>query len=176
MIPKRPCPYEDCGCSEVWYWGWYEREEGSLPLGDGDGAAGAILLRRFKCTACGRTFSWRPLFLLFGRRYAALFYQLKFKSWALGQCVAGHGGWCDLGEAGRKAFSRFLGSRAAEFLDRLGTKVEPAGRRMKMWQLARQFVRSLLSAQQRPPSLSIHLVCLALARHPQGVRYSLSSL
>lgn len=159
----------------MWYWGWFDRKEGGLPVGDGDEAAGAIPLRRFMCTACGRTFSWRPAFLLFGRRYAALFYQMAFQAWSLGRSAAGTGLWCDLSTAGRRAFSRFLGYGAFEVKDRLNLGATD-GSRVEFWKVMRQAVRSMLIVNQKQPPLSIHLICLTLAPHPRNARYGLKSL
>lgn len=175
-IPKRPCPYEGCGCKEVWFWGWYERKEGCLPVGDGDEVAEAVPLRRFWCTACERTFSWRPWFLLYGRRYAALFYQLAFKDWGHARRVPAPNVWYDLNAAGRRAFFRFLERRGTELSDRLDDRRQPPVAEPQMarpettWQLARRYIRILFDLKQ--PPLSIHLVCVALARH----RYRLESL
>ena len=127
------------------------------------------------CTACGRTFSWRPAFLLFGRRYAALFYQMAFQAWSLGRSAAGTGLWCDLSTTGRRAFSRFLGYGAFEVKDRLNLGATD-GSRVEFWKVVRQAVRSMLIVNQKQPPLSIHLICLTLAYHPRNARYGLKSL
>lgn len=182
-ISKRPCPYEDCGCDRIWFWGWYERKEGCLPLNDGGEVAGPVPLRRFMCTGCGRTFSWRPAFLLFGHRYAAVFYQLAFKRWSRGTVARASGSWYDLSASAHKAFARFMSSRACDLVARLGSGCDdllpghhlaeppPPG---EVWLLARRAVRALLPVK-RPP-LSIHLTCLALVRHKHAAIYRLDSL
>lgn len=181
-IPKRPCPYEGCGCDRIWFWGWYERKEGCLPVNDGDEVAGPVPLRRFLCTGCGRTFSWRPAFLLFGRRYAAVFYQLAFKSWSRGTMARTSGSWYDLSASAHRAFVRFLSSRAWDLVARLElwrddllagshpAKPHPG----EVWSLARRAVRALFPVKQ--PPLSIHLTCLALASHKHAAVYRLDSL
>lgn len=177
-IPKRPCPYDDCECTEVWYWGWFDGREECIPLVTGSGveAASAIPLRRFMCTACKRTFSWRPPFLLFGRRYPALFYQLAFKDWAFGNSGCGKRTlWWDLGPLTRRAFFGFLERRRTELLRRLGHPTGVASF-SETWHWCRRFILDRGWSQSGPPPLSIHLICFALASHPRAARYSLRSL
>lgn len=126
------------------------------------------------CTACGRTFSWRPAFLLFGRRYAALFYQMAFRAWSLGGAAVRTGLWCDLSGAGQRALSRFFGNRIFELAGRLHLSAIP-GSRVEFWEMARQAVRKLNFNRKHPP-LSIHLICLSLASPPRRGRYRLDSL
>lgn len=178
-ISKRPCPYEDCGCERVWFWGWYERKEGCLPLDDGDAVAGPIPLRRFRCTGCCRTFSWRPAFLLFGRRYATIFYQMAFKRWSDGCGVKASGRWYDLSGSAQRAFVHFLRTRTLDFLARLDsqywvTSDDPDLKETlpgRIWTLSRRCVRTLVNGKQ--PPLSIHLFCWALAHHKHAAIYRL---
>lgn len=189
-VAKVPCPYEGCGCQDVSYWGWYERKEGSIPYGDGDAVAGPIPIRRFRCSRCGRTFSWRPAFLVFGRRLAAVVYQQAVKSWALGgrrgrrQCGES---WHELGLAGRKSLFRRLTRRMDELLGRLevhrrstgpreprGPAAERHRDRVQLWHAARRLARTV-SSKKRKPRLACHPLFLALASHPAQIRYSLGS-
>lgn len=185
-MAKRPCPYEGCGCRDVWYWGWYEREEGCIPFGDeGESVAGRIPIRRFRCPACERTFSWRPRFLLFGRRFAALYYQRAFRDWAQGRPPRASGAWCEPERSGWRAFWRFLTQRRHELLRRLkeeaswpasaSTRTPEPEERRRVWEVARRRVRALAGPPERRPPLSIHLVCVALAPHPHDARYALTS-
>ena len=84
-MARQDCPYPECGRRRAWYWGWYYREEGkegtTIPYGHDETACQAIPIRRFYCPQCGRTFSWRPRFLVFGRRHAAAAYQLALQDW-----------------------------------------------------------------------------------------------
>lgn len=177
-IPKQCCPYVGCRCQEVWYWGWYERQEGSIPFGDEEIPVDPIDLRRFLCRGCGKTFSYRPPFLLFGRRLAALTYQRLLKGWCTGTSQAVTGACWELGEAGRKAFRHSLTQRCPEALERLKEwlQISPsqpapgASPRERLWLLARQLVKRVHRFQ-----LPIHLVCIALARHPDGTRYAAGS-
>ena len=182
-VSKRPCPYEDCGCERVWFWGWFERKEGCLPLEDGDAVSGPIPLRRFWCTGCSRTFSWRPAFLLFGRRYATMFYQMAFKRWSDGCGVRASGRWYDLSASAQRAFVRFLSSRALDFLARLDLRYRvvsdddsdlPKSLPGRIWNLSRCRVRVLVDGKQ--PPLSIHFFCRALVRHKHAAIYSLDCL
>lgn len=189
-VAKVPCPYEGCGCEDVSYWGWYERKEGSIPYGDGDVVAGPIPIRRFRCSRCGRTFSWRPAFLVFGRRLVSVAYQGAVRAWALGHRRGRRRGgesWHELGMAGRKSLFRRLTRRLDELLGRLdvpghsSAPDEPtglaAGRqrdRVQLWHAARRLAHTH-SSQQHEPRLACHLVFLALASHPAQVRYSLES-
>lgn len=167
----QPCPYEGCICTEVSYWGWYERKEGCLPLDGGTSAAGAIPIRRFRCSGCGRTFSWRPPFLVFGRRYAAVFYQMALREWCLGRRGADGRAWYEPGPTGRRAFFRLLTRRFGFLLGRLGEAREglpPHDRadseeRRSLWNLARGSARDPRDRQDRS-RLAIHPLCMALAQ------------
>jgi hypothetical protein len=181
-VSKRPCPYEDCGCERVWFWGWYERKEGCIPLEDGDAVSGPIPLRRFLCTGCSRTFSWRPAFLLFGRRYATMFYQVAFKRWSDGCGLRASGHWYDLSASAQRAFVHFLSTRSLDFLARLDLRCSVISHEPDtaeslpglIWTLSRRCARILVN--RKHPPLSIHLFCRALARHKHAAIYRLDCL
>ena len=171
-VSKRRCPYEDCGSCHVWYWGWYERLEGSIPL-EFDKVCGPIPLRRFFCTHCGRTFSWRPAFLVYAHHLAAATYQQCLKNWALGK-ERSSGGWYELGAGGQKSFLRKVRRQLLAMLHRLGSAWPSEPDRRVLWYALR------LRAAQQPyqgdaSRQSIHILCIALARHPDGTLYRLSS-
>lgn len=170
-VSKRPCPYEDCGCAVVWYWGWYERRGGSIPL-DVDQACGEIPLRRFFCTGCSRTFSWRPAFLVFAHRLAANVYQQCLKNWALGRKRTSTG-WHELGPDGQKSFLGKIRRRWLALLHRLGPPLPPSPARRQLWFALQRAVRQLKS--QNPGFQPVQLLCIALARHPDGTAYRLNS-
>jgi len=201
-VPKQPCPYHGSHGTEcVWYWGWYERKEGNVPCGDDCGASGPILIRRFYCHECKRTFSWRPRFLVFGRPFAAVFYQGLFKAWALGpgRCRTYGRAWYHPGLAACKAALRTLSDRAGELIARF-TKALPgkvddpaeettfsrmgasaseagaprAGEKMVLWQLSRRLASSQRGPQEQS-RYSCHFLWMALARHRSGDFYSLES-
>jgi hypothetical protein len=165
-VPRQPCPYEGCGCRKVWYWGWYKRKAGSVPFDDGESASGPIPLRRFRCTKCRRTFSWRPPLLIFGRRFAAVVYQQALKEWALrgSRRFSGGEGWHEPGPASRKAFFR----RLDELLGGLGTAMAAA--RQRLWQRLRRLARTQ-SRVHGVPRLAVHCLAILWARHPHGTRY-----
>lgn len=171
-VSRRPCPYEDCGSSHVWFWGWYERLEGSIPL-DFDKVCGPIPLRRFFCTKCTRTFSWRPAFLVFAHRLAAVTYQQCLKNWALGKkrCSAG---WHELGAGGQKSFLRKVRRRLLALLHRLGCSLPPDSDGRRLWFALRR-TAARLNHRGDNACQSIHVLCLSLARHPDGTLYRLSS-
>jgi hypothetical protein len=179
-IGKQPCPYEGCGNLRVCYWGWYERKEGSIP--HPDGASGPIPIRRFRCSRCRRTFSWRPRFLVFGRRFAAVSYQRELKVWAQGGASRWSHAWHEAGQAATKALRRQLRRRASELAERFiaelshlgGSELPPAEvpAERRIWRLTRTLAR--LQTPEKP-RYSCHLLFLALARHPSGCLYSLAS-
>lgn len=168
-VSKRPCPYEDCGCAAVWYWGWYQRREGSVPL-DIDRICGEIPLRRFFCTACSRTFSWRPAFLVFAHRLAANAYQQLLKDWALGRRRSSKG-WHEPGLDGQKSFLGKIRRRWA-LLQRLSPTLpaEPAPR--QLWFVLRRIAGRSDVLSHQP----VQILCIALARHPDGTPYRLNSI
>lgn len=170
-VARRPCPYEDCRCAKVWFWGWHERKEGSIPL-DVDEVCGPIPLRRFWCTQCARTFSWRPPFLVFARRLAANAYQQCLKNWALGR-RGSSSEWHELSSSGRKSFLARVSRVGRALLQRLspGLLCEPDRRRI--WFILRCTAARLRRNDSfRQP---IHVLSLSLARHPDGTCYLLSS-
>ncbi len=154
--------------------------------------AGPIPIRRFRCSRCGRTFSWRPPFLAFGRRLAAVVYQRAFKAWALGRRRGSRqdsASWHELGLAGRKSFFQHLTRRLDELLSRLEGELArrtapPCGAvtphvprqlgRQRLWHLSRRLARMLVDPTMEP-RLACHLVFMSLALHPDGVCYSLKS-
>ncbi len=174
-VSKRPCPYEGCDgdSCHIWYWGWYERLEGGIPL-EFDRVCGPIPLRRFFCTKCSRTFSWRPNFLVYAHRLAAVTYQQCLKNWALGKRRSS-AGWYELGAGGQKSFLRKVRRRLLSLLHRLGSAWPPDPDRRTLW-----FAFQRGAARQRwaggdNSRQSIHILCMALARHPEGTLYRLSS-
>jgi len=185
-IDRQPCPYADCRSCRVWYWGYYERKEGSLPSDEDGELWGSVPIRRFMCTACRRTFSWRPPFLLFGRRFAAIAYlrlsstyQQAWIDWALHRRLSPGKEWYELGQAAAKAFRRCLSRRLDELLVRLRRELHlkmdvPSTRkqpRHQLWRLAQRLVSRNPSESSR---LSVHYVGIALARHPRA-QYCLES-
>ena len=173
-VSKRACPYQGCDgeSCHVWYWGWYERLEGGIPL-EVDQVCGAIPLRRFYCSKCGRTFSWRPAFLVYARRLAAVTYQQCLKNWALGRKRTSSG-WYELGASGQKAFLREVRRQLLSLLQRLGSALPAEPDPFFLWfslrrKAAQDRNRGNLSRQ------SIHLLCIALARRADGALYLLSS-
>jgi hypothetical protein len=170
-VPKQPCPYGGCGCpDEVWFWGWYHREGREILEALG---VDSFRLRRFKCCACGRTYSWRPPFLAFARHLVAQAYQRPFKSWALGCRSSYTGVWHELGESGIKAFRRVLNDRLSELRGRMrrelgiqqAPRLEPLSlQRQKLWYLIRHVSRKLRRVH-KAPRLSCQTLFLALARH-----------
>lgn len=168
-IGRKPCPYEGCGSHKVWFWGWYKRKGGAIPLGIEEEVADAIPLRRFQCQACGRCFSSRPPFLVFARRYAAVTYQRALKSIALRLKLHKTSDWDELSPSGLKAFRQALCE--AELGNRLmGWTVKEWP---KLWFWIRRQAQNTIDEQ---PRLAIHILCLGLARHRDGTRYSLSAL
>lgn len=151
----------------MWFWGWSERKEGAIPL-DVDQAAQAIPLRRFFCTGCGRTFGWRPPFLLYGRRLAAVTYQQSFMEWAglRRRPRKSPRGWWEQSRLGRKGFFRVLRGRCKELLLRFGVE-QPATLylRKSLWYA----VRHLATRNQ----IAVQVLCQALASHPSGAKYRL---
>lgn len=189
-VGKQPCPYDGCRSLIVWFWGWFDRKGGSIPC-EGDGVSGPIRIRRFYCSKCGRTFSWRPRVLVFGRRFAAAAYQQIFKAWALGRRLCrrtDETSWYLPDASTCKAFRRQLSERAEELLCRLRAELPPevlplalqqgplAERvlRRQLWDVARALVRRLAGAKDGR-RFSCHFICMALARHRSGTAYSLES-
>ena len=166
-VSRKPCPYEDCGSHEVWFWGWFRRKGGAIPL-DFDEVADSIPIRRFKCQTCLRCFSWRPPFLAFARRYAAVTYQRALKAIALSRTLS-RGSWYEVGLAGFKSFRQALQPhRLAQRLSDWPVKDWP-----KLWFWLRHRARTA----PEPSQLAIHILCLGLARHrDDGTRYSLHAL
>lgn len=129
------------------------------------------------------------MFLVFGRRFAAVTYQADLETTALGrrrESVLAGGQWYQPGQAARKSFARTLRQRGAELVLRLrdalgsigvavSTKVVAAEERMStIWELSCSLSRHLVEGQEKP-RLSCHFIFLALARHPKGARYHLGS-
>lgn len=156
----------------MWYWGWFERKEGSIPLGDGS-IAGAIPIRRFRCVRCSRTFSWRPQFLVRWRRYAAATYEQVLKDWTLERGPRSRGlAWYQPGLAARKALCRKWRQRADEYFGRCGTPSELARRGLR--HAVRHAAVACLDVHERP-RFSSHYLLIAFARHPSGSPYSLAA-
>ena len=166
-IPRQSCPYANCGCDSVWFWGWYEREPGSIPLGP-DEVAGEIPLRRFMCQKCKKTFSWRPAFLVFARRLAALTYQRALEAVVLGRKLR-ESNWYGLSESGFKAFRSSLSENHVRKRLEPHCPVFP-----ELWYWLKQRAEQI-SRNAQTPRLPIHLLCLGLARHRDGTRYRLSA-
>lgn len=194
-VGKQPCPYEGCRHLTVWYWGWYERKEGKIPCEGAEGVSGPIPIRRFYCPKCGRTYSWRPRFLVFGRPLAAVAYEQALEPWALGRPVeAGRDAcsWYQLVDAARKALRRLIRNNVDELLKRFRDELELSGsdvpseessdfpragstpkeERKTLWHLACKVAR-IFSKREEQPRLTCHYLLIALARHSSGVRYSL---
>lgn len=163
-VSRKPCPYEGCGSDHVWFWGWFERKGGAVPL-DIDEVAEAIPIRRFQCQACGRCFSWRPAFLVFARRFAAATYQRVLKDLALNRETLSRRNWYEVGLAGLKSFRQSLHP------DRLAERLK--GRFPVDWPRLWYWLRHRAKTTTEPSQLAIHTLCLGLARHPDGTRYSL---
>ena len=187
-VAKQPCSYEDCGSSKVWYWSWYRRKGGCVPLEGSEDAAGPLWIRRFYCTICRRTFSWRPWFLVFGHSFVTVAYQYLIKTWCLG---AGHprwlrqASWWQPGAAADKALCRTLLRRSRELIHRLRTGLErysgrgrpvrcvpSADPRRAIWHLSRELARSRKSPERR---MSCHYLFMCLAHTRNGAIYSLES-
>ena len=167
-ISKKPCPYEGCESDHVWFWGWFNRKGGALPL-DTDDVAGDIPIRRFQCQSCGRCFSWRPAFLVFARRFAAATYQRLLKDQALNRALSHRSDWFEVGYSGLRSFQRSLCP------DRLAERLK--GRSVARWpELWFWLQHRARTAPANQPQLAIHILCLGLARHRDGTRYSLSAL
>ncbi len=192
-VPKQPCPF-CCGhAKDVWYWGWYERKEGRIPC-EGCGASGPIPLRRFYCPTCKRTFSWRPPFLVFRRWYTAAVYQLLFKCWVRGHGLGRYvddGAWFMPRRSACRAFCEALTCNASGLIDRLLDEVrclhvelppspprgpcwEPGTPERELWQMSLEVSWRYTRTQQQP-RFPCHYLCIALAFHPDGTRYSLGS-
>lgn len=184
-MARQDCPYPECGRRCAWYWGWYYREEGKegipIPYGDDEAACPAIPIRRFYCPQCGRTFSWRPRFLVFGRRLATAAYELAFRDWVARQGPAQNPRWWFLSERARNAVFRWLQVQFIELLARVRQEVERRGgllpavadERFNLWNGALQLTEVI--GPQENPRLPFHFLCLAFARHPHGSCYSLAS-
>ena len=185
-VARQDCPYPDCGRRHAWYWGWYYREEGkegtTIPYGD-DGsetACKAIPIRRFYCPHCGRTFSWRPRFLVFGRRHATVAYQLALESW-IGHSVPQPPRWWFLSPRARGSLFGWLRARFGDLLARIREELDAYNalvptvddERINLWNGALHLTEIIGS--QENPRLPFHFLCLALARHPYGFCYSLAS-
>lgn len=168
-IPHQPCPYEDCGCSvdKIWFWDWFYRQDGSIPLSDSEFAKG-LKLRRFMCTGCWRTFSWRPPFLAFGRRLAALVLQQALRDQAYGcrRRWERHE-WWEPSPRAYQALGRAL----------LGSPESDPGQarlsRLALWRQLRHLAHCM-TLWTRQPRMAIHILCISLARHRDGTRYRLS--
>lgn len=185
-VARQDCPYADCGRRCAWYWGWYYREEGkkgttSIPFGDAETACPAIPIRRFYCPKCGRTFSWRPRFLVFGRQYAAAAYELAFHDWVSRRPPGQDPRWWLLSAEARAALFRWLRVRLSDLLARIhgalrrwGALLPTVGdERLNLWNGVLQLTEVI--GPQESPRLPFHFLCLALARHPYGSCYSLGS-
>lgn len=174
-VSRKPCPYEDCGGREVWFWGWYERKGGAIPT-DIDEVAGAIPIRRFQCQSCGRCFSWLPTFLVFARRFAAVTYQQALKTMAFNRTFSRRS-WYEIGQSGLKSFQQALHpDRLTERLTSWSVTDWP-----KLWFWLRHRARKPKAflpdtTTTKDHRLAIHLLCLGLARHRDGTRYSLCAL
>lgn len=163
------CPYQDCSGESwhVWYWGWYRRLEGSIPL-DLDRVCGDIPLRRFLCKLCGRTFSWRPIFLVYGHRLAVVTYQQNLKNWALNK-PGPSASWYELGVGGRKSFLRKIRLRLPSLLRQLGCSGPAPPHEPLLW-----FALRRSSRQLNPDLLPAQFLCLAMARCPNGSFFRLT--
>lgn len=197
-IEKQPCPH--CNSGKVWYWGWYERKEGKIPYGEGEISSRGIPLRRFYCPACRHTFSWRPRFLVFGRPFAAAAYQQAFKEWALERPAPWklrERSWYQLDQSTCKAFFKVLDRERSKLTKRLCDELHldlvedschgeddrssckgSASRRYNeqriLWHLTRRLAQAR-TGREKPPRYTCHYLFLALAHHPGGACYSLSS-
>lgn len=177
----------------MWYWGWFERKEGKIPCLDGEGVSGPIPIRRFLCPKCGRTFSWRPRFLIFKRPLAAVAYQRALKPSRPVDAACDAGSWYQMDDAARKALRQLVLGSAYYLLRRLKEGLKLTGScssseerssppraissskeetRNALWYLARRVAR-VFSKREEQPRLAVHYLLIALARHSSGVRYSL---
>jgi transposase len=171
---KKPqhCPYEGCGGGSIWFWGWYYRKGGNIPCGESE-VCGKLPIRRFKCTGCRRTFSWRPSFLVFGRRFPALVYEQLFEPGPTSTLA-----WWQPGEANVKAVRRKLRQHAQRVIRRLEThlKRRPTHRAdvNTMLTLARTIALQQ-SAHQKSRRYSSHILFLSLAATRARAEYSLTA-
>lgn len=154
------CVYENCkGGGSIQYHGWYRRKGTGIPCGEGDvGVAGPIWIRRFKCCTCGRTFSWRPWFLAFGRQFMAAAYEaiLEPKSRDTGD-------WWTPSTAARQKLRRQLRHVSEKVIRRLEAycPVQPS----RGFDTATVLLSLAETARQHPeqPRYSSHILFLTLA-------------
>lgn len=160
-IEKQPCPYNGCRSLKVWFWGWYCRVAGAVPCGPEGEPSPELPIRRFFCPACGRTFSWRPRFLVFGHRYAAVVYEQVLRDWSLGRATpeCRHPEcWFRLSPAAARALRRRLVRAALPAL-----RLDPEKRPL-LWHVLRRLT-SKLRQTSRPRLLAFQVLAL-LQVHP----------
>lgn len=128
-------------------------------------------IQRFRCCECGRAFSWRPAFLVFGRSYIAVAYQKALQAMALNQRLGTKQAWYELSRPARRAFRRYVMRRLDRLLSRLeylagvrplGLNASEAQKKHRLWTLASVLAQRHSSTQQE--LLPAHIVSLALAR------------
>ncbi|MGH9071787.1 MAG: hypothetical protein ACRDX8_11625 [Acidimicrobiales bacterium] len=170
MEKPHQCAYQDCKGGSIWYHGWYERKEGALPFEGGTGVCGPLPIRRFMCCGCGRTFSWRPLFLVFLHRLVALAYQRMLADQSGGD-------WWEPGAAAIEAVRRRLCQAAASLIVRLESHLqrELSGRvdLPHALDLAHDIAKDQVTSDEEP-RYACHILFLAIACTRAHAAYKLT--
>jgi hypothetical protein len=131
-----------------------------------------LLIRRFKCRDCGRTFSWRPWFLAFGHQFTAAAYE----QFLLARSRIGD--WWRPGADATQAVRSRLRQAAQRLTERLETHLgrPPSGRSDTGHVL--NLAKDIVSQQPSTPSeprYSCHILFIATARTRAHARYSLTA-
>jgi len=166
------CAYDECRGCQIQYHAWYYRKGGAIPCGDKGNPSGPLPIRRFKCRGCGRTFSWRPWFLAFARRYMAAAYE------QLLQAKSRSDDWWRPGAKATQAVRERLRRAAQRLTARLETHLglQRSGRIDTGYVL--NLARTIASQQPSTPSkprYACHVIFLALARTRARADYSLTA-
>jgi hypothetical protein len=131
-----------------------------------------LLIRRFKCRDCGRTFSWRPWFLAFGHRCTSAAYEqfLQAKS----RC----GDWWRPGAEATQAVRERLRQSAQRLTERLeqhlGHPLSGQTDAGHVLALAKDIADHQPSTPKEP-RYSCHVLFLAIASTRAHARYSLTA-